>query len=523
MTTTVTALDLKFDEAIAYLRQKTNTTSEHWTDVYAAENVRAFTVAGAGTDALVGDFRKAVTKALETGTSLRDFRDDFDAIVDKHGWIHNGTPGWRSRIIFETNLSTAYSAGRYAQQTEPETLAAFPYWEYVHSGSAHPREAHKALNGKIYRADDPWWDTYYPPNGWGCGCRVRPVSARGLARMGIRGPVLPAPTIETRQWVNPHTGEIKYVPVGIDPGFEHNPGRAWKAERVQLPANATLQPSPGAPSPQVPTTPAPAPRQPKQKELDLGPAPVQPAARPARSRPAPAPDPNRPAWPWEAEPRRAAMDISIDTRAMELAKQLGVFKNKTEARRLANELMAGVPPELKVSPKWTAYGERLMLDMRHPEAILQRSFWREGTRLIVEHDYFWLHSRFQGGGNAVRMLRTAFATYDRIGVREVRVHANLDKGGYVWARNGFSPRDPDSMRYDLRRSAQWLDDARRDELLDVVGSSSDLELMYDVSMLRDGNDKWGESLLLGSDWYGYADLLEPRQRELLARALSRGK
>lgn len=283
MTTTLSAIDLPFEEAIAYLRQKANVTSEHYADVFGVANVKSFTVAGAATEALVGDFRGEVAKALESGTSLGEFRAGFDDIVRRHGWEHTGSPGWRARTIFETNLGMAYSAGRYAQQTEPETLAAFPFWQYVHSGSLHPRLDHKALDGITLRADDPFWLTHYTPNGWGCGCWIRSVSARQLARMGKSGPDV-APPIEWRSWTNPRTGEVVQVPKGIDPGFAYNPGREWKAERVDLPANATLTavrpidlPMPPASTPALPPVVPQAPTQ--------GPALVVPPA------PVPAPSP----------------------------------------------------------------------------------------------------------------------------------------------------------------------------------------------------------------------------------------
>lgn len=237
------ALELPFDEAIAYLRDKADVSTDHWTDVWRQAHARSFMVAGAAGDALVGDLHKAVRRGLEEGTTLSTFRADFDAIVAKHGWTGWTGEGsakgraWRTRIIYETNLSMAYAAGRYAQMTEPETLAAFPFWQYVHSGSQNPRHQHLAWNGLTLRADDPFWQTHYPPNGWGCGCRVRPVSARGLARMGKRGPDT-APPKETREWVNPKTGDKHQVPKGIDPGFDYNPGAAWKGS-PQIPGSAT--------------------------------------------------------------------------------------------------------------------------------------------------------------------------------------------------------------------------------------------------------------------------------------------
>ena len=170
--------------------------------------------------------------------SLNEFLKTFDDIVARHGWAHTGTPGWRATIIYETNLSTAYSAGRYAQQTEPETLAAFPYWQYVHSGAQHPRLEHLAWDGLVLRADDPFWDSHYPPNGWRCGCRVAPVSERGLSRQGKARPD-PAPEITTREWTNPKTGEVHNVPKGIDPGFDYNPGKQWR-NSLPSPANAPI-------------------------------------------------------------------------------------------------------------------------------------------------------------------------------------------------------------------------------------------------------------------------------------------
>jgi hypothetical protein len=259
-----TALDLPPSDAIAFLRGKNLATSTHWTDVWKQAHARSFMVAGAATEALVGDFHEAVTRAIAEGRSLKDFRKDFDAIVEKHGWAHNGSAAWRSKIIYETNLSMAYAAGRYAQMIEPGTLAVFPFWEYLHTSCRHPRLQHLAWSGLVLRADDPWWDTHYPPNGWRCGCRVRPMMRRELARRGKSGPDT-APPIELRAWTNPKTGIVHQVPVGIDPGFDYNVGKAWKGTPPPLPANIHIPPD----VPRMVPTPAPT--------LAPAPPPVAPA------------------------------------------------------------------------------------------------------------------------------------------------------------------------------------------------------------------------------------------------------
>jgi len=299
---TLDAVSVDPTEAIAFLRQKTNTTSRRWTDVWNEAHTRSFMVAGAATKALVDDFRGAVAKALEQGISIGDFRKQFDAIVDKHGWVHNGTAGWRASIIYETNLSTAYAAGRYAQMTEPDTLRVYPYWQYMHTSSARPRPQHLAWVGTTLAADDPWWATHYPPNGWRCKCSVRPVSEAGMRRQGKRGPDQ-APPLDLRPWRSSDGRVVTEVPHGIDPGFAYSPGRTWQE---------------GLPPPQTPSAP-----------MQL----VRPRLPPAEGVVPPSPAELGPVGPLHPEAMRAigteaeAVNLSEDT----LAKQLVSHPELTQA------------------------------------------------------------------------------------------------------------------------------------------------------------------------------------------------
>jgi hypothetical protein len=47
------------------------------------------------------------------------------------------------------------------------------------------RQEHILLHNKAFRYDDPFWNTYYPPNGWGCQCRVTTKSEHGAVRDGV--------------------------------------------------------------------------------------------------------------------------------------------------------------------------------------------------------------------------------------------------------------------------------------------------------------------------------------------------
>ncbi|MDR2551443.1 MAG: hypothetical protein LBD10_14730 [Desulfobulbus sp.] len=208
---------LPFDEAEAFFRDKVNIPTKRWDDLKKGEHARGFMIAGAMRDDLLCDFRTAIDKAISQGTTLEEFRADFDGIVGRYGWSYNGGRGWRTRVIYDTNLRTSYAAGRYQQMTDPDVLAYCPYWQYRHGDSSHPRLMHLAWDGLILRYDDPWWSTHYTPNGWGCTCFIEPRSQRDLARAGKDGPDQ-APPIE----IDPKTG----APMGIDQGWDYNVGEA---------------------------------------------------------------------------------------------------------------------------------------------------------------------------------------------------------------------------------------------------------------------------------------------------------
>ena len=215
---------LPFKEQIEFFRRKINIPTNSYADIYNNEHDYAFVVAGANRNALLNDFRAAIDKAISQGTTLDEFRQDFAEIVEKHGWSYNGSFNWRSRVIYETNLNSSYQAGRYQQLRD----AKFPYLEYLHSDYVeHPRELHESWNHLVLNFNDPWWDSHFPPNGYGCQCRVRGRTKGDLKRMGKDGPDA-APTIN---WVDRVIGEnsdnprIVRVPEGIDPSFEHIPGQ----------------------------------------------------------------------------------------------------------------------------------------------------------------------------------------------------------------------------------------------------------------------------------------------------------
>lgn len=222
-----------FGEAIAYFRQKLNLPTKAWTDLWQAQHARAFVVAGAMKEDLVADLRNAVAKAIEQGTTLAEFRKDFDQIVARHGWSYKGKRGWRTGVIYNTNLRMAYAAGKW-QQAE-QLKARRPYLRYVAVLDRRTRPDHRDWHGTVLPMDHPWWKTHYPPNGWGCRCTVQQLGPRDLDRYGYQVNDQAPPVAWENRTVRTPQGEVTVqAPKGIDTGFSYNVGHAAWGQNSEL-------------------------------------------------------------------------------------------------------------------------------------------------------------------------------------------------------------------------------------------------------------------------------------------------
>lgn len=219
---------LPFSQAIAHYRQKLNTPTESWRDVWSEAHNRSFMVAGAMQADLLNDLRGAVDDAIARGMSLGEFKKQFASIAAKHGWDYTGNEAWRARVIYDTNMRQSYNAGREAQMEAAK--ARRPYGIYLHGDSLHPRALHLSWHNTVLPLDDPWWQTHSPSNGYGCQCKKMSLSETDLKRYGLT--ITPAPAVEYREWLDKATGELKQIPKGIDPGFEYRPGNLAEANKA---------------------------------------------------------------------------------------------------------------------------------------------------------------------------------------------------------------------------------------------------------------------------------------------------
>jgi SPP1 gp7 family putative phage head morphogenesis protein len=221
---------VRFQEAIDNLQGKLPEASLRWDSLAGPVHGKVFTVAGATSAALASDLQQALVSALANGTTITQFRRDFDATVQRYGWTYNGKRGWRTQLIFSTNMRSASMAGRWAQITANADRR--PYLQYRTAGDARVRPAHRQWDGRIYPVGDAFWSTHYPPNGWGCRCTVRAYSQAEVDRKGLQ---VSEPIPGGTRAVTNRAGElVDVVPKGIDSGWDHNVGRSWLTPELSL-------------------------------------------------------------------------------------------------------------------------------------------------------------------------------------------------------------------------------------------------------------------------------------------------
>lgn len=243
------AIGLKPAEAIKYFKSKGYAITWSWRDLWQHAQAKAFTVAGVMQQDVLQDIREALNTALNEGTTLSSFEKDLKPVLQNKGWWGKNaqtdtatgemsgkalTP-YRLKTIYQTNMQTAYMAGRY--QTQIDNVADRPFWEYVAILDGRTRPSHRALDGKVFRSDDKFWDTFYPPNGFNCRCRVRARSQDDMDSNNLYLSKSDGKLETVERLVSKRTGQMAEVTGYRDPitkklftpdvGWSYNAGKAW--------------------------------------------------------------------------------------------------------------------------------------------------------------------------------------------------------------------------------------------------------------------------------------------------------
>jgi len=252
------AIKLPPKDAIAYFRSKGYQIGWNWQEVWQEQHTRAFTVAKATSIDVLETIRQELDTAISEGTGERGFIKTLAPKLQKQGWwgkqeveapdgstqeVQLGSVR-RLKTIYRTNTSTAYASARYKRLLEQTDRR--PYWQYMAIMDGNTRPSHAALNGRVFRWDDPIWQTHFPPNGWGCRCRVialteAQLKAQGLT-VGSSEGMLTTRTVEAGE--DKLTGEIYFAErttysngkesLTPDAGWNYNVGMATYGTDINL-------------------------------------------------------------------------------------------------------------------------------------------------------------------------------------------------------------------------------------------------------------------------------------------------
>ena len=224
--------------------------SWNWYDTWQEEHCRAFVVAKMCKADLLQEVHSSLQKAVDTGMTFAEWKKKVTPKL-KGEWLGR-TYGdiWendlgndiedlpetqreklisprRLETIYRTNMKVAHAAGQY--QSLKDMADLYPYWRYCTVGDDHVREAHRALNGMVFRHDDPFWDTHYPPNGWNCRCYVRAMDEDDLEEAGLK--VTDSRDLQKIKFEGEQSGRGR-IAYGIgehvmdtDDGWNYNPGK----------------------------------------------------------------------------------------------------------------------------------------------------------------------------------------------------------------------------------------------------------------------------------------------------------
>lgn len=159
-----------------------------------------------------------------------------------------------------------------------------------------------------------------------------------------------------------------------------------------------------------------------------------------------------------------------------------------------------------------SYGiEDLVLDIRNigPHGFtfsleadgidIRREFRLRKGELTVYHSRFELAQSLQGKGISKAVFRELYKEYERMGVKRITVHANLDIGGYTWSRYGF-------CAVDMKAAINAVPyDSEAIKIIREYYKKNDLseDKPFPMNLI---SDQLGKDALLHSSWEGVLNL-----------------
>lgn len=158
-----------FSNAVSALEKQFALSEEQIIELEAIYSKRALSLTGDLLNAAEKVVRDTTLEITSAGLNVKDATTLLAQNLKNSGI---GGKSYLAETWARTSTNQAYSAGRWQQAKDPDIADLIWGYEYVAINDDRVRDSHAALDGVRKPKDDPFWNIYWPPNGWNCRCDV---------------------------------------------------------------------------------------------------------------------------------------------------------------------------------------------------------------------------------------------------------------------------------------------------------------------------------------------------------------
>ncbi len=212
-----------FEEILALWEDRKILSSDEFAGLADYLKGTAGRLAGNWDTRFVADLYSSLSGAWRAGLTLSDWLPEAQRILEAYGGtatIYGSAEtwsAWYADLVFRNATQAAHAGGRYARMFSPTQLAEAPFVLYNAIHDFRTRPEHRALDGKVFRKNDPSARSYYPPLGHNCRCSLIELNDDDIRSGGYA--ITPGSTIP---YLATEDGSL----VG-------KPPKGWDADRVR--------------------------------------------------------------------------------------------------------------------------------------------------------------------------------------------------------------------------------------------------------------------------------------------------
>ncbi len=416
------------------------------------------------------DLVKSLKESIAEFSAFKEtaFRKDLEQLMTKDGkfvpWsefkkeAYKVSGDYNARWLETEYHQTVANANAAAQWKDFERNAdLYPNLKLVSVRDARVRPEHKALDGTIRPINDPFWDTHMTPLDWGCRCHVEqtdeePTEIKGGVQLKMEFENNPGKTGK----IFGETGYENRITVSEAKEAKKN-AEKWSKEKDYVLNDENIK---------------------KLKNIGFE---IDDSFNDGKDM-------------WNEHFSKFNIE-NLNDKISELAKKYNVDFDKKEIYYSRKTVIVN------------------FTDSKN-HITIERGFKIEDDAKLVKHRYFELPKQMQGQGFSKDMFKIWHQEYKNAGVEMIQVHANIDVGGYTWAKYGFRATEPDEMIPIFNKAKKLYDSgALSDDQYNHFLTIKDNMKNDVLDMNKIANSDYGKKLLLKSDWSGEIDLRDKKQAE----------